>query len=59
MDRRGCSLGTWNGRKILEEDEVEVFGSLNVNFEVFSIFKSFKRDLGIHIAFDFSFSLDA
>ena len=43
----------------LEEDGVEAFGSLNVNFEVFSIFKSFKRDLGIHIALDFSFSLDA
>jgi hypothetical protein len=40
-----------------EEDGVEAFGSLNANFDLFSIFKSFKRDLGIHIAFDFS--LDA
>ena len=39
------------------EDEVEAFGSLNVNFDLSSIFKSFKRDLGIHIAF--YFSLDA
>ena len=39
-----------------EEDGVEAFGSLNVNFEVCSIFKSFKRDLGIHIAFDFPFN---
>ena len=43
----------------LEGDGVEAFGSLNVNFEVFSIFKSFKKDLGIHIALDFSPSLDA
>ena len=32
MDRRGCGLGMWNGRILLEEDEVEVFGSLYVNF---------------------------
>ena len=38
---------------------MEDFGSLNDNFEVFSIFKFFKRDLGIHIALDFSFPLDA
>ena len=43
--------------RFLEEDGVEGFGSLNVNFELFSIFRSFKRDLGIHI--DFNFSLDA
>ena len=45
--------------RCLEENEVEAFGRLNVNFDLFSIFKSFKRDLGIHIALDFSFSLDA
>ena len=43
----------------MEEGGVEAFGSLNVNLDLFSIFKSFKRDLGIHIALDFSFSLDA
>jgi hypothetical protein len=40
--------------RCLEVDEVEAFGSLNVNFDLFSILQSFKRDLGIHIAFDFS-----
>ena len=30
MDRRGCGLGTRNGRSLLEEDKVEAFGSLNV-----------------------------
>ena len=45
--------------RFFEEDEVEAFRSLNVNFELFSIFKSFKRNLGIHIALDFSFPLDA
>ena len=45
--------------RCLEEDRVEAFGSLNVNFEVFSIFKSFKWDLGIHIALEFSFYLDS
>ena len=49
MDRRGCSLGTWNGRIILEEDEGEAFGSLNVNFTCFSTLESFKRDFEIHI----------
>lgn len=44
--------------RCLEEDEVEAFGSLNANFNLFSIFKSFKRDLGIRIALDFYFSLD-
>ena len=47
-------FGSFLGR-FLEEDEVEAFGSLNAKFEVFSIFKSFKRDLGIHIALDFIF----
>ena len=59
MDEIAWGLDVWGGREILEEDGVEAFGSLNVNFEVFSIFKSFKRDLGIYIALDFSFSLDA
>ena len=35
MDRRGCSLGAWNGRMILEEDEVDAFGSLNAKFTCF------------------------
>ena len=51
-------FGSFLGR-FLEEYGVEAFGSLNANFEVFSIFKSFKKDLGIHIALDFSFPLDA
>ena len=75
MDEIAWGLDVWGSREILEEDGVEGFeivldifleedgverfGSLNVNFEVFSIFKSFKRDLGIHIALYFSFSLDA
>ena len=58
MDRRGCSLGAWNGRIILEEDEVEDFGRLNVNFTCFSTLDSFKRDFRIHIAIGFSFSFD-
>ena len=53
MDRRGCNLGAWNGRMLLEEDEVEVFGSCNVNFTFFSTLDSFKRDIGIHIAIGF------
>ena len=75
MDEINWVLDVWGSIAILEEDgvegfeivlgrcleeaKVETFGSLNVNFEVFSIFKSFKRDFGIHIALDFSFSLDA
>lgn len=58
MDGRGCGLGTWNGRMFLEEDEVEVFGSLNVNFTFFSTPDSFKRDFGIHIVVGFSFLFD-
>ena len=50
MDRRGCGLGVWNGRMLLEEDEVEFFGSLNVNFNCCSKLDSLKRDFGIHIA---------
>ena len=46
------------GRRLLE-DGMEPFGSWNVNSDLFSNFKSFKRDLGIHIAFEFSFPLDA
>ena len=38
----------------LEDDGVEAFGSLNVNLDLCSILKSFRRDLGIHIALDFS-----
>ena len=34
VDRRGCGLATWNGRMFLEDDEVEFFGSLNVNFKI-------------------------
>ena len=45
--------------RCLEEDEVEAFGSLNVNLDLFLIFKSFKRDLGIHINFELSFSFDS
>ena len=58
MDRRGYGLGTWNGRIVLEEDEVEFFGSLNVNFNCCSTLDSLKRDFGIHIAIDFSFLFD-
>ncbi|KGJ51010.1 hypothetical protein CIAN88_23165 [[Clostridium] innocuum] len=58
MDSRGCGLGTWNGRIFLEEDEVEAFGSLNVNFTFCSTLDSFKRDFGIHIALGFSFLFD-
>jgi len=36
MDKRGCGLGAWNERMFLEEDDVEAFGSLNVNFTCFS-----------------------
>ena len=72
MDEIAWGLDVWGSRAILEEDgvegfeiilgrcleedEVEAFGSLNVKFEVCSIFKSFKRDLGTHIAFDFHFN---
>ena len=59
MDEIAWGLDRWGSREILEEDGVEAFGSLNVNFEILSIFKSFKCYLGIHIALDFSFSLDA
>ena len=55
VDEIAWDLDVWGGRRILEEDGVEAFGSLNVKFEVFSIFKSFKRDLGVNIALDFSF----
>ena len=59
MDRRGCGLGAWNGRMLLEEDEVEFFGSLNVNFNCCSTLDSLKRDFGIHIAIEiFSFIFD-
>ena len=59
MDRRGCGLGTWNGRMLLEEDEVEFFGTLNVNFNCCSTLDSLKRDFGIHIAVGlFSFLFD-
>ena len=34
---------------LLEEDEVEAFGSLNLNFTCFSTLESLKRDFGIHI----------
>ena len=54
MDRRGYGLGTWNGRIFLE-DEVEAFGSLNVNFTFSLTLDSLKRDSGIHIAIGFSF----
>ena len=50
MDRRGCDLGTWNRKMLLEKDEVESFGSLNVNFNCCSTLDSLKRDFGIHIA---------
>ena len=42
----------------MEENGVEAFGILNVNLDLFSIFKSFKRDLGIHIDFEIYFPLD-
>ena len=58
MDRRGCGLGTWNGRIILEEDKVEVFGSLNVNFNCYSTLESLRTDFGIHIDTDFLFLFD-
>ena len=56
MDKRGCSLGAWNGRMLLEKDEVEAFGCLNANFTCFSTLESFKREFGIHIAIGLSFS---
>ena len=59
MDRRWCSLGAWNGRMLLEEDEVEAFESLNVNFTCCSTLDSLKRDFEIHIAIGFfSFFFD-
>ena len=58
MDRRGCGLGAWNGRILLEEDEVEVFGSLNVNFTCLLTLDSFKRDFVVNIAIGFSFLFD-
>ena len=45
--------------RFLEENGVEAFGSLNVNFDFFSMLKSFKRDLGIHIVLDLFFPLNA
>ena len=58
MDRRGCGSGAWNGRILLEEDEVEAFESLNVNFTFCSTLDSFKRDFGIHIAVGSLFPFD-
>ena len=58
MDRKNCGLGARNGRTLLEEDEVEAFGSLNVNFTVCSTLDSFKRDFGIHIAIGIFFPFD-
>ena len=43
---------------ILEEDEVEAFGSLNVNFTCCSTSYFFKRDFGIHIVIGFLFIFD-
>ena len=43
---------------ILEEDEVESFGRLNVKFTCCSMLDSFKRDSGIHIVIGFSFLFD-
>ncbi len=37
---------------------MEAFGSLNVNFTLFSTLDSFKRDFGIHIAIGFLFPFD-
>ena len=58
MDRIGCGLSAWNGRILLEKDEVEAFGSLNVNFTFFSTLDSFKRDFGIHIGIGLLFLFD-
>ena len=59
MDKRGCNLGAWDGRILLEEDEVKLFGSLNVNFNCCSTLDSLKRDFGIYIAIGlFSFLFD-
>ena len=44
---------------LLEEDEVEFFGSLNVNFNFCSTLDSLKLNFGIHIAIGFfSFLFD-
>ena len=44
---------------LLKEDDVEVFGSLNVNFNYCSTLEFLKRDFGIHIAVGlFSFLFD-
>ena len=59
MDEIAWGLDVWCSRAILEEDgvegfeivlgrcleedEVEAFGSLNVNFDLFSLLKSFKE----------------
>ena len=44
---------------ILEKDEVDFFGSLNLNFNCWSTLESLKRDFGIHIAVGiFSFLFD-
>lgn len=53
MDRRGCNSHIWNGRMLLEEDEVKFFGSLTINFNCCSTLDSLKRDFGIHIAIGF------
>ena len=50
MDRRGYGLGACNGIMLLEEDGLEFFESLNVNFNYCSTLDSLKRDFGIHIA---------
>lgn len=52
------AFGSFWGR-YLEEDGVEDFVSLNVKLKVFSIFKSFKRDFGIHISFKIYFPLNS
>ena len=43
---------------LLEEDEVEAFGSLNVNFTCCSILDSLKRDFSVHMAIGFSLLFD-
>ena len=74
MHEIGWGFDVWNGWKILvedgvegfkffwgrclEEDEVEVFGSLNLNFTCCSTLDSLKRDFRIHIAIGFSFLFD-
>ena len=45
-------------RILLEEDEVEAFGSLNVNFTCCSTLDSLKQDFGIHIVEGLLFHFD-